>query len=101
MRIEITDKPFWIDKCNKAIKNIQEERLKKQEYWEKQSWWYRLRKDEPNPAVDDFYKPKWNSCGEWEINDLKKKLEISNCGTILINPYEHDLNYVLKWAKDR
>lgn len=101
MKIEISDKKYWIDLCDKALLNIKEERIKKQQYWDSQSWWYKFCKDKP--IISDGYETithhSWNTAGEWEIKDLKQKLELPNCGTIQINPYQYDLNYILNWSK--
>ena len=94
MRIEIQDKDFWIQQCSLAIKNIQEERQRKQKEWEGSSWWHRFTTDEP--IGGDF---RWNLIGEYELRKLKQLLELPCCGILEINPYEIDLSYVLSWAR--
>lgn len=98
MRIEIQDKDFWIQQCSLAIKNIQEERQRKQKEWESSSWWHRFTTDEPIGVNGSLTRLPWNWSGEWEPKELKRLLELPNCGAVEINPYAIDLSYILSWA---
>lgn len=99
MRIEISDKQYWIEKCNLALANIRKRRVELQIEYNSKSWFYKLIHDAPMPKYDDLRTPKWNSYGEWQIADLKQKLEYPNCDAIIINPYEHQLEFVLNWSE--
>lgn len=102
MLIEITDRDYWLAKVNLGIEYIENIRTKKdrafEEQWRKR-WFLPNRKPTEFPPrhVYLFEYPSTFAFFPREIlEDIKKMLELTSTGTILLT--EQELNTILEWC---
>ncbi len=97
MKILVSDYDYWLSVCDIAESNLQATRTKHKEWFEKQSWWYKLWHKDPKPASENMCISNLSTYDLYEadIRLLRRALYIGNADGIIVD--ESDISGIMYW----